>query len=59
MSTEEKSIAWGDVYESWRNYYFSFSDEGIKNAFNSFFDPQNFFAITSPTVGIPLALGKL
>lgn len=55
---EERGIAWNEVYDNWRNYYFSFNDKEVKNVFNSFYDLQNFFAAASPTVGTPLSLGK-
>lgn len=58
MSTIERAVSWNHVYETWRNYFYKLGDEEAKNGFNSFFEPQNFFALDSPTIGMPLALGN-
>ncbi|KAI7895872.1 uncharacterized protein EV154DRAFT_558931 [Mucor mucedo] len=55
--TIEKAVSWNNVYETWRHHFYNLGDEEAKNGFNAFFDPKNFFAPHSPTIGMPLALG--
>lgn len=55
--TIELAVSWNEVYDSWKHHFYTLNDEETKSGFNTFFEPQNFFAPHSPTVGMPLAFG--
>ncbi|KAG2237775.1 hypothetical protein BDF21DRAFT_438033 [Thamnidium elegans] len=53
----ERGVSWSQVYETWRNHFYSLNDDKAKSAFNTFFDLQDFFSEKAPTLGMPLTLG--
>lgn len=55
----ERGVSWSQVYDTWRNHFYSLNDDKAKSAFNTFFDLQDFFSEKSPTLGMPLTLGRV
>lgn len=55
---KEYGVSWNLVYDTLKSYYYAF-DESTQHAFNKFYEPLHFFAIASPTNGIPLSLGTI
>jgi hypothetical protein len=58
MNNKEYGFSWNQVYETLKAYYYTF-DENAQHSFSKFYEPVNFFAPGSLTVGIPLSLGNI